>query len=61
MPCRCENVGGMRGMRLSFLVAALAWMSLAFPALHAAEAPLRYGVAMARAADGTVYWCQQFR
>ena len=47
MPCRCENVGGMRGMRLSFLVAALAWMSLAFPALHAAEAPLRAGVAIA--------------
>ncbi|MEN9663714.1 MAG: hypothetical protein RLZZ326_77, partial [Planctomycetota bacterium] len=23
MPCRCENVGGMKGMRLSLLVAAL--------------------------------------
>ena len=47
MACRCENVGGMKRMMLALLVAALAWMSLAFPALHAAEAPLRAGMAIA--------------
>jgi len=37
----------MKGMMLSMIVSALAWMSLALPALPAAEAPLRAGVATA--------------
>jgi len=37
----------MKEMKLSLIVSALAWMSLAPPALPAAEAPLRAGVATA--------------
>jgi len=47
MACRRASVGGMKGMMLSMIVSALAWMSLALPALPAAEAPLRAGVATA--------------
>lgn len=47
MACRRGNIGGMKGMMLSLIVSALAWMSLAPPALPAAEAPLRAGVATA--------------
>jgi neutral ceramidase len=47
MACRRGNIGGMQGMMLSLIVSALAWMSLAPPALPAAEAPLRAGVATA--------------
>ena len=47
MACRRGNIGGMKGMMLSLIVSALAWMSLAPPALPAAEAPLRAGVAIA--------------
>lgn len=47
MACRRGNIGGMKEMKLSLIVSALAWMSLAPPALPAAEAPLRAGVATA--------------